>query len=62
MAEKDTTNSGNSGGNLPRGPKKPVGGGAKLTPKFNIMYIYGILVIAFIAIQYYTSSLSLIHI
>jgi len=56
MAEKDTTNSGNSGGNLPRGPKKPAGGGAKLTPKFNIMYIYGILLIAFIAIQYYTSS------
>ena len=56
MAEKDTTNSGNNGGNIPRGPKKQAGGGAKLSPKFNPMYIYGFLLIAFIAIQYYTST------
>ncbi len=56
MAEKETTNSSKSGGDIPRGPKKQAVGGAKLSPKFNPMYIYGVLVIAFIAIQYFTSS------
>jgi cell division protease FtsH len=53
MAEKETNN--NVGNNIPKGSKKPVGG-AKFTPKFNVVYFYGILVIAFIAIQYFTSG------
>jgi len=54
MAEKETKNG--NGNNIPRGAKKPAGPGAKLTPKFNPIYIYGILVIAFIAIQYFTTG------
>jgi len=54
MAEKETKNY--SGSNLPRGTKKPSGSGVKPTPKFNLIYVYGILLIAFIAIQYYTSN------
>ena len=54
MAEKDTTN--NGGNNVPKGAKKPSGSGSKLTPKFNPIYIYGIILIAFFAIQYYTSG------
>ena len=52
MAEKETNN--NVGNNLPKGNKKP-SGTAKNTPKFNPIYIYGILLIAFFAIQYYTN-------
>jgi AFG3 family protein len=54
MAEKETNN--NVGNNIPKGTKKPTGSGAKFTPKFNPVYFYGILVIAFIAIQYFTSG------
>jgi len=53
MAEKETKN--NLGNNIPKGNKKPTGG-AKFSPKFNPIYIYGILLIAFFAIQYYTSG------
>jgi cell division protease FtsH len=54
MAEKDTTN--NNGNNFPKGTKKSSGSGSKLTPRFNPIYIYGILLVAFFAIQYYTSG------
>ena len=54
MAEKETKK--NIGNNIPRGAKKSSVGGAKLTPKFNPLYIYGILLIAFFAIQYFTSG------
>jgi len=54
MAEKETNNNGVN--NIPKGNKKPTGGGAKFTPKFNPIYFYGLLVIAFIAIQYFTSG------
>ena len=53
MAEKETKN--NVGNNIPKGNKKPAGG-AKFAPKFNPIYIYGILLIAFFAIQYFTSG------
>ena len=53
MAEKETKN--NSGNNPLKGNKKSPGG-VKFTPKFNPIYIYGILLIAFFAIQYYTSG------
>lgn len=53
MAEKETKN--NNGKNTPNGTKKP-SGGVKITPKFNPIYIYGILLIAFFAIQYFTSG------
>jgi AFG3 family protein len=53
MAEKETKN--NNGMNSPKGTKKP-SGGVKLTPRFNPIYIYGILLIAFFAIQYFTSG------
>ena len=53
MAEKETKN--NPGNTIPKGNKKPVGG-VKFGPKFNPIYIYGILLIAFFAIQYYTSG------
>lgn len=53
MAEKETKN--NNGKITPKGPKKP-SGGVKITPKFNPIYIYGILLIAFFAIQYFTSG------
>jgi AFG3 family protein len=54
MAEKETKK--NIGSNIPRGAKKSSGGGAKLTPRFNPIYFYVILAIAFFAIQYFTSS------
>ena len=54
MAEKDTTN--NNGNNVPRGPKKPSGSGTKNGPKFNPIYIYGILLIAFFVISYFTNN------
>jgi len=53
MAEKETKN--NLGNINPKGNKKTTGG-VKFTPKFNPIYIYGILLIAFFAIQYFTSS------
>ncbi|MCX6238166.1 MAG: ATP-dependent zinc metalloprotease FtsH [Bacteroidia bacterium] len=53
MAEKETKNS--VGNNIPKGNKKNPGG-AKFTPKFNPIYIYGILLLAFFAINYYTNS------
>ena len=53
MAEKETKN--NLGNINPKGNKKSTGG-VKFTPKFNPIYIYGILLVAFFAIQYYTSS------
>ena len=53
MAEKETKN--NPGNINPKGTKKPAGG-VKFTPKFNLVYIYGIMLVAFVAIQYYTSS------
>ncbi len=53
MAEKETKN--NPGNTVLKGNKKPAGG-VNFTPKFNPIYIYGILLLAFIAIQYYTSS------
>ncbi len=54
MAEKDTSKKEEN--NVPTGPKKPAGGGAKISPRFNPVYIYGILLIAFFAIQYFTSG------
>ncbi len=54
MAEKETTN--NGGDKTPKGAKKPSVGGSKNTPKFNPIYIYGVILIAFFAIQYYTSG------
>ena len=54
MAEKETKK--NIGSNIPRGAKKSSVGGAKLTPRFNPIYFYVILAIAFFAIQYFTSS------
>ena len=53
MAEKETKN--NLGNINPKGNKKSTGG-VKFTPKFNPIYIYGILLVAFFAIQYFTSS------
>ena len=53
MAEKETKN--NMGNLIPKGNKKSPGG-VKFTPKFNPIYIYGILLIAFFAIQYFTSG------
>src|SRR5665647_1134438 len=53
MAEKEKKN--NLGNTVPKGNKKPAGG-VNFTPKFNPIYIYGILLVAFFAIQYYTSS------
>jgi len=53
MAEKETKN--NMGNLIPKGSKKSPGG-VKFTPKFNPIYIYGILLIAFFAIQYFTSG------
>ena len=53
MAEKETNN--NMANNLPKGNKKSPGN-SKFAPKFNPIYIYGILLIAFFAIQYYTTG------
>ena len=53
MAEKETKN--NIGNIIPKGGKKTTGG-AKFTPKFNPVYIYGIILIAFLAIQFYSSG------
>jgi len=40
----------------PKGNKKPIGSGNKLAPKFNPIYIYGILLLAFFAIQYFSTG------
>lgn len=53
MAEKETKN--NPGNNLPKGNKKP-SGGSKFTARFNPIYFYGILLMAFVAIQYYNGA------
>ena len=45
----------NNGNNNPKAPKKNPGG-SKNTPKFNLVYVYGILLVAFFAIQYLTSG------
>jgi AFG3 family protein len=52
MAEKDDVNS-NEPLN-PKGGKKSLLGGNRLTPKFNPIYIYVILLLGFIAIQYFS--------
>jgi cell division protease FtsH len=55
MAEKENKNS-----NEPLNPrsnnKRPMGNGNKMTPKFNPIYIYGILLLAFFAIQYFSTG------
>lgn len=40
----------------PKSSKRPLGSGNKMTPKFNPIYIYGILLLAFFAIQFYSST------
>jgi AFG3 family protein len=58
MAEKETKNSTENKGtesNIPKGNKKNPGG-AKFTPKFNLIYVYGFLLLAFFAVNYYTNS------
>ena len=54
MAEKETKNK-PQGNNLPKGNKKP-SGGSKFTARFNPIYFYGILLMAFVAIQYYNGA------
>ena len=54
MAEKDNKKSNEP--LIPKGSKKSPGGGNKLTPRFNPIYIYGILLLAFFAIQYFSSG------
>jgi len=53
MAEKENKNINEP--LIPKGNRKS-GGGNKLTPKFNPIYIYGILLLAFVAIQYFSSG------
>jgi cell division protease FtsH len=63
MAEKETNNSTENNStenkstenNIPKGNKKNPGG-AKLTPKFNLIYVYVIVAIGFIAVNYFTNS------
>ena len=54
MAEKENKNSIDPFN--PKGGKKPIGTGNKMTPKFNPIYIYGILLLAFFAIQYFSTG------
>lgn len=53
MADTDTKKG--NGENPPRGNKK-TSGGAKLNPKFNPGYVYAILIVTFLAIQFYPSG------
>ena len=55
MAKKNTPTN-NVGNNKPTDPKKPSAMGQKPTSRFNPMYVYGILLIAIFAIQYFTSG------
>lgn len=63
MAEKETNNSTENNStenkstenNIPKGNKKNPGG-AKLTPKFNLIYVYVIVAIGFIAVNYFRDS------
>jgi cell division protease FtsH len=63
MAEKETNNSTENNSaenkgtenNIPKGNKKNPGG-AKLTPKFNLIYVYVIAAIGIIAINYFSNS------
>src|ERR1035437_1810300 len=54
MAEKENKNTNEPF--IPAGGKKSNTGGNKLTPKFNPIYIYVILLLAFFAIQYFSSG------
>jgi cell division protease FtsH len=54
MAEKENKNS-NDPLN-PKGTKRPLGNANKMGPKFNPIYIYGLLLLAFFAIQYFSSG------
>lgn len=54
MAEKENKNY-NEPFN-PKSSKRPLGSGNKMTPKFNPIYIYGILLLAFFAIQYFSTG------
>jgi cell division protease FtsH len=51
----DTDNNKSTGSNLPKGNKKSTGG-VKINPKFNMVYVYGFLLLAFFVIQYMTSG------
>ncbi len=53
MADIDKNKS--NGSNLPKGNKKNPGG-VKINPKFNLIYVYGFLLLAFFVIQYMTSG------
>lgn len=55
MAKKNTPTN-NVGNNKPTDQKKPSAMGQKPAPRFNPMYVYGILLIAIFAIQYFTSG------
>ncbi len=55
MAKKNTPTN-NVGNNKPTDPKKPSAMGQKPASRFNPMYVYGILLIAIFAIQYFTSG------
>jgi len=55
MAKKNSPTN-NVGNNKPTDPKKPSAMGQKPVPRFNPMYVYGILLIAIFAIQYFTSG------
>jgi len=63
MAEKETNNNpennstenNSTENNTPKGNKKNPGG-AKLTPKFNLIYVYGIILLAFFAVSYFSNS------
>jgi AFG3 family protein len=54
MAEKENKN--NNEPLSPKSSKRPLGNGNKMTPKFNPIYIYGILLLAFFAIQYFSTG------
>jgi len=54
MAEKDSKNINEPF--MTKGSKKLSGGGNKLGPKFNPIYIYGILLLAFFAINYFSTG------
>ena len=54
MAEKENKNS-NEPLN-PKSSKRIMGNGKNMTPKFNPIYIYGILLLAFFAIQYFSTG------